>query len=64
MLLVIFMKSNLNQIFFLTHKSPKCLEWNLAEEKLKEIFTLKYAIFSFKECLDNKISGSQRSDMF
>ena len=28
----------------LTHKSPECLEWNLAWEKLEEFFPLKYEI--------------------
>jgi len=37
----------------LTHNSPKYLEWNSAEEKLKGFIQLKYSILSFGKCLNN-----------
>jgi len=40
------------------------LERNLALEKFKGIFQLKYAILSFGKCPNNLISGFQRGDIF
>ena len=48
----------------LTHNIPKYGGWNSALEKLKGIFTLKYAFLSFEKCLNDSISGFQRGDIF
>jgi len=43
----------------LTHNSPKYLERNLAQEKTKGFFPMKYAILSYGKCPNNLISGFQ-----
>jgi len=48
---------------YLTHNSPKYLEWNLAFRKFEGFFPLNYAVLSFERCLNYSNSGFQRSDI-